>query len=129
MYQPKNPDTIHPPLGAYSHSIEIPPDARWLVISGQVGIDGKGRIANGIQSQSERALRNVVACLRANRMNKHNLVKITVYLTDARYVAPFREARGKVFGGDCTPTSTLVVIDALADPGLLVEVEAWAAAA
>lgn len=127
MYESRNPDTIHTPLGAYSHTIEIPPDARWLVISGQVGIDGKGRIANGIQPQSERALRNIVACLRANRMNKHNLVKITTYLTDSRYVGPFREARRKVFGDDCTPTSTLVIIDALADPGLLVEVEAWAA--
>lgn len=129
MYQSRNPDTIHAPLGAYSHTIEIPPDARWLVISGQVGIDGKGRIAKGIDSQSERALRNVIACLRANRMSKNNLVKITTYLTDPRYISPFRDARRKVFGDDCTPTSTLVIVDALADPGMLVEVEAWAAGA
>lgn len=129
MNQSNNPDTIHPPLGAYSHTIEVPVDARWLVISGQVGIDGKGRVARDIAAQSERALRNVIACLRAHRMTKRDLVKITTYITDSRYVGPFRDARRKVFGDDCAPTSTLVIIDALARPELLVEVEAWAAKA
>ncbi len=127
MNEAKNPDKVHPPLGSYSHTIEVPPNARWLVISGQVGIDGKGKTARGIDAQSERALRNVLACLRDNRMNKHDLVKITTYITDSRYVTAFRDARRKVFGDDCAPTSTLVVIDALANPELLVEVEAWAA--
>lgn len=129
MNESSNPDTIHPPLGAYSHTIQVPPNARWLVISGQVGIDGKGRVARDIAAQGERALRNLVACLRANGMSKRDLVKITTYITDSRYVTPFRDARRKVFGDDCTPTSTLVVIDALAEPELLVEVEAWAAKA
>jgi len=127
MNQPRNPDKIHPPLGAYSHTIEVPANARWLVVSGQVGIDAKGRTARGIKAQSERALRNVVACLRDGGMNKKDLVKITTYITDARYVVAFRDARRKVFGDDCAPTSTLVVIDALANPDLLVEVEACAA--
>lgn len=129
MNETRNPDTIHPPLGAYSHTVQVPPDARWLAISGQVGIDGKGRVAKDITAQSERALRNVIACLRAHGMSKRDLVKITAYVTDARYVTPFRDARRKVFGDDCTPTSTLVIIDALANPELLVEVEAWAAKA
>lgn len=127
MNQAKNPDNVHPPLGSYSHTIEVPPGARWLVVSGQVGIDAKGHVAKGIDAQSERALRNVLACLRAHKMNKQDLVKITTYITDARFATAFRDARRKVFGDDCTPTSTLVVIDALANPELLVEVEAWAA--
>jgi len=129
MSQSNNPDTVHPPLGAYSHTIEVPPDARWLVISGQVGIDREGQVAGGIESQSEQCLRNVIACLSAHGMDKQDLVKITTYITDSRFVAPFRDARRRVFGDDCTPTSTLVIIDALANPELLVEVEAWAAKA
>lgn len=127
MNQTRNPDTVHPPLGSYSHTIEVLPGARWLVVSGQVGMDNKGRVARGIEAQSERALRNVLACLRAHKMSKRDLVKITTYITDARFVTPFRDARKKVFGDDCMPTSTLVVIDALANPEFLVEVEAWAA--
>jgi enamine deaminase RidA (YjgF/YER057c/UK114 family) len=127
MNEANNPQTVHPPLGGYSHTIEVPRDSRWLVISGQVGIDGKGRIAKDIAAQSERALRNILGCLRAHKMSKCDLVKTTTYLTDSRYVAPFREARRKVFGDDCAPTSTLLIIEALAAPELLVEVEAWAA--
>lgn len=129
MNEARNPDNIHAPLGAYSHTIEVPPGARWLVVSGQVGIDAKGRVATDIAAQSERALRNVLACLRANKMTKQDLVKTTAYITDSRFVTPFRDARRKVLGDDCTPTSTLVIIDALANPDLLVEVEAWAAKA
>lgn len=129
MNEAKNPEKIHTPLGAYHHTISVPPEARWLVISGQVGMDAKGKAAKDIGAQSERALRNVLACLRDKKMTKHDLVKITTYITDSRYVAAFRDARLKVFGDDCAPTSTLVVVDALAKPELLVEVEAWAAKA
>ena len=34
-----NPRAIHKPLGAYSHSVKVPHDVEWLVISGQVGIN------------------------------------------------------------------------------------------
>lgn len=129
MNESKNPDTIHAPLGAYSHTTQVPAGARWLVISGQVGIDRDGRVAGDIAAQSEQALRNVLACLDAHDMSRADLVKTTTYITDARFVAPFRDARRQVFGDDCVPTSTLVVIDALAKPELLVEVEAWAAKA
>ena len=35
-----NPATVAPPVGSYSHAIETPPNARWLTISGQVGVGG-----------------------------------------------------------------------------------------
>jgi len=44
-------------------------------------------------------------------------------------MTPFRDARRKVFADVSTPTSTMLVVGALARPGLLVEVEAWAAKA
>lgn len=129
MNPSSNPDKIHPPLGAYAHVIEVPAGARWLVVSGQVGADAKGRVPAGISAQSERALRNVLACLRAHGMSKRDLVKTTTYVTDSRFVAEFRDARRRVLGDDCAPTSTLVIVTALASPELLVEVEAWAARA
>lgn len=129
MYESKNPDTVHAPLGTYSHTIEVPPDSRWLVIAGQLGIDHDGRVADDIAAQSEMALRNVIACLRANDMDKQDLVKTTTYVTDSRYVSPFRDARRKVLGEHCAPASTVVIVEALVRPELLVEVEAWAAKA
>lgn len=127
MTEAINPKTVHKPLGMYSHTMRIPANAEWLVISGQVGINAKGVVAAGAKRQAEQAYRNVVACLRANKMTKEHLVKLTIYLTDSRYVDDVRASRLKVFGDAVRPTSTLVVVDALAAPEYLVEVEAWAA--
>lgn len=129
MNEAMNPKTVHKPLGMYSHTISVPPNARWLVVSGQVGVNAKGVTAVGAKRQAEQAYRNVVACLRANKMTKEHLVKLTIYLTDSRFVDDARAARLKVLGEAVQPTSTLVIVDALAAPELLVEVEAWAAKA
>ncbi len=127
MNQFVNPKTSHKPLGAYTHSVKIPADAEWLMIAGQVGINAKGQIQDGIRKQAEQAFRNVVACLRANRMNKGDLVKLTVFITDPRFVDAYRAARKKVIGDAVKPASTLLVIDGLASPDLLIEVEGVAA--
>jgi enamine deaminase RidA (YjgF/YER057c/UK114 family) len=129
MNEAMNPKTVHKPLGKYSHAVSAPAGAAWLVISGQVGMNAKGVIAAGARKQAEQAYKNILACLRANKMTKEHLVKLTVYLTDSRFIEDARAARLKVFGEDVQPTSTLVVVDALAAPEFLVEVEAWAAKA
>ena len=129
MNEQINPKTVHKPLGKYSHTVKVPANAEWLAIAGQVGMNAKGEIASGVRLQTERALRNVQACLRANRMTKEHLVKLTIYLTDARHVEEMRAGRSKVLGDDVRPASTLVIVDGLASPEFLVEVEAWAAKA
>lgn len=127
MLARSNPDAVHPPLGRYAHTVAVPAGARWLCISGQVGIDHAGRIARGVERQTERAFRNVVACLKANQMTSQDLVKLTVYLTDARHVEAYRNGRDKVLGDINLPASTLVIVAGLASPELFVEVEANAA--
>ena len=122
-----NPNTVHKPGGAYSHTVKVPANAEWLVVSGQVGVGTNGKLASGVRKQSEQVFRNIVACLRANGMSKKDLVKFTVYITDSRFVADYRAARKKIIGDNTLPTSTLVVIDGLAAPDMLIEIEAWAA--
>ena len=129
MNQSLNPKAVHAPLGAYSHSIKVPRDAEWLVIAGQVGVNDKGRLLDGVRKQAEQAFRNILACLKENGMRKSDLVKFTVYLTDPRHIEPYRAARKKVVGDATLPASTLLIIDGLASPDMLIEVEAWAAKA
>ncbi len=129
MHEAMNPKTVHKPLGKYSHTVSVPAAAAWLVISGQVGMNAKGVIAAGARKQAEQAYKNVLACLRANKMTREHLVKLTIYLTDSRFIGDARSARQKVIGEAVQPTSTLVVVDALAVPEFLIEVEAWAAKA
>jgi len=124
-----NPKGVHPPLGAYAHTVRVPPEAAWVAISGQVGMGPSGKLASGPQRQTEQALRNLLACLRGHGLRKEHLVKLTVYLTDARHVEPYRAGRRKVLGDEATPASTLVIVAGLAAPEMLVEVEAWAAKA
>jgi hypothetical protein len=40
----RNPDTVHPPIGSYSHQVEVSGTPRWRVISGQVGRTLDGRV-------------------------------------------------------------------------------------
>ena len=129
MNQLVNPKAVHAPLGAYTHSIKVPRDAEWLVIAGQVGMNAKGQVLDGIRKQAEQAFRNILACLRENGMRKNDLIKFNVYLTDSRHIEPYRAARKKVIGDATLPASTLLIIDGLASPDLLVEVEALAAKA
>jgi 2-iminobutanoate/2-iminopropanoate deaminase len=123
-----NPSAVHKPAGPYHHTVLVPGSARWLAISGQVGMDREGKIASGVRAQSEQVFRNIAACLEANGMRKEDLIKVTVYLTDARFLPEYRAARSAVFGDDIQPASTLVIVAGLASPDFLVEVEAWAAA-
>ena len=129
MNQLVNPKAVHKPLGAYTHSVKVPRDAEWLIMSGQVGINAKGQLADGIRKQTEQVFRNILACLRENGMRKSDLVKFTVFLTDPRHVEPYRAARKKVIGDATLPASTLLIIDGLASPDMLIEIEASAAKA
>ena len=62
-------------------------------------------------------------------MGKEDLIKTVVYLTDSRHIEAFRAARDKVLGTESPPASTLLIIDGLAHPDMLVEIEATAAKA
>ena len=122
-----NPAAVHKPLGKYCHTTRVPASARWLVVSGQVGIDKNGKLATGIRKQAEQTFRNILACLRENKMRKADLVKTTVYLTDSRFINDYRLARSRIIGDATLFTSTLVIVDGLASPDILIEIEAWAA--
>jgi 2-iminobutanoate/2-iminopropanoate deaminase len=127
MNKAENPKAVRAPIGAYSHVVAVPAGASWLVISGQVGVDAKGKVKDGIRAQTEQAFRNILACLKDQGLSKKDLVKFTVYLTDPRHIDIYRAARKKVIGDTTLPASTLLIVTGLASPDLLVEVEAFAA--
>ncbi len=123
-----NPSTVATPTGPFSHGVETPANARWLHISGQVGVTPDGKVPAEFEAQAEQCWRNVKAVLAAAGMGVENLVKCTHFLTRAEDVATYGKVRARELGA-ARPASTLLVISALARPGLLVEVEAVAAKA
>ncbi len=126
MFKSMNPEDVAPPFRHYVHSIEVPPNCRWLSISGQIGVAPDGIVPDGITAQTELAWANNLKILEANGMGIENIVKVIQYLTriedrDAHFVVRNR------YLGDHEPTSTLLFVSALAQPEFVVEVEISAA--
>lgn len=121
-----NPKSVAPPGPGYVQAAEIPPGARIVYISGQVGQRADGSSAAGIEEQSEVVWQNISAILADAGMGIENLVKINSYLTRPEDFAKYLAVRGKYLAGH-RPASTSAIVLALANPGWLVEVEAVAA--
>ena len=123
-----NPKTVPKPMATYSQATEASVGARWLYISGQVGISAKGKLSGGIKGQCDLAWRNLKAVLKAADMGLEDVVKITVFLTRPEDLAKYRDVRDRHLG-KARPAWTLVFVSRLAHPNFLVEIEAVAAKA
>ncbi len=76
MLKRHNPSTITAPFSRYSHAVEGPGSARWLHVSGQVGVAPDGQTAQGAEAQMEQAWRNIFAILESAGMTRQHLVEI-----------------------------------------------------
>lgn len=122
-----DPPTVAPPVGLYSHAVEVPPNARLLFISGQLGLLEDGSLADGIEAQTEAAWRNVIHILESADMGLSDLVKVTTIVANQSDVPVTRAVRRRFFPGDEHPASTMFVVAALGHPTWLLEIEAVAA--
>jgi len=123
-----NPPAIADPIGTYSHGIEVPPNARWLYVAGQIGIRKDGSVPATVEGQSEIAWQNVVAILAAAGMKVTDIVKMTQFLVNLEDFPKYAATRAKFLVGH-RPASTGLVIRSLVKPEYLVEVEVVAAKA
>ena len=124
MKEFRNPPDIHPPVGSYSHQIEIR-NERFLVISGQVGMRQDGSIPEDPYEQIELAFENIVRNLQAAKMDVKDILKLTYYLVGEFDTAKRREVIVSKLQGH-QPCSTLIYVAALASPAFRVEIDAWA---
>ena len=121
-----NPKTVSL-AGKYSLGAEVPQGARLFFVSGQVGVDSRGKLQVGIDKQVEQVFKNIGQVLKSAGMGFGDIVKVTTFLTDSRYIVPFRAVRDRFFPAPPYPASTLLIVAGLADPGMLVEIEVVAA--
>jgi enamine deaminase RidA (YjgF/YER057c/UK114 family) len=98
-----------------------------VLVSGQVAWDEHGEVVGrgSVEGQADRVFTNLELALQAAGSSLRRLARVTVYLTDAGHVAAFRAVRDRRLAG-CRPASTVVVVEALVDPALLVEIDAIA---
>jgi enamine deaminase RidA (YjgF/YER057c/UK114 family) len=120
-----NPDTVAPPIGAYSHVAIAPAGARLVAFAGQVGNAPDGSVPAEPERQYENALRNIARLLESVGAMPAHLVKLNTYLVRPMDLAAVAATRTAVLG-NVRPASTLVYVPRLAAEQFLVEVEAWA---
>lgn len=121
----RNPAAVHKPLAAYSHQAEIGPEASWLVMSGQVGMNQDGSVPEDTMEQMKTALDNVAFNLAAANMEKENLVKLVFYFVGSHDAEKRRRVISDYFG-EHRPCTTVIYVAGLANPALKVEIDAWA---
>jgi enamine deaminase RidA (YjgF/YER057c/UK114 family) len=97
-------------------------------ISGQVSQDKDGKVVHkgDFPAQARQALANLKAMVEAAGGTIHDLVKVNTYLTDLRYREELARIRAEFFPDGKLPASTLVGVAGLADPDMLLEIEAVA---
>ena len=127
MKEQRNPASIHAPVAAYAHQIELRGDERLLVMSGQVGMTVEGEVPDDSGEQLDLALENVLRNVEAAGMQTADLVKLTFYFAEAVDADRRRAILDARLHGH-TPCMTLVYVAGLAAPSLKVEIDAWASA-
>jgi enamine deaminase RidA (YjgF/YER057c/UK114 family) len=100
-----------------------------IFTTGQVAVDEDGKSCHlgDFRAQAERALESVMLLVEAGGSSIDRIVKLTVFLTDARYRSEFSEVRNAFFK-EKEPPISIVVVSALMEPEWLIEIEAIAAA-
>ena len=124
------PEWTNPP-GAYvpqAHYSQVARAGNTLYISGQLGLDESGELVGpgDARAQALQAWRNIVAILAHYSASPRHLVKTNTYITHWAYRPLVGEARDEIFREAPYPPSTLLVVQGLAEPRFLVEIEAVA---
>ncbi|MGI9408229.1 MAG: RidA family protein [Hyphomicrobiaceae bacterium] len=118
-------DKAPAPFSNYSQAVQVPPGARTIHVSGQVGVSVSGKLPSDPEQQHELAWRNVFAILDAAGMDRNDIVDVRAFVTGHDQVPIYRIVRDRLLEG-AKPASTLVVAG-LADPDWLVEIAVTAA--
>jgi 2-iminobutanoate/2-iminopropanoate deaminase len=120
------PNFIHPPFAAYVHGVSVPPGARYLFCSGQLGIDTDGTVPDDAGAQARQCFANIEAILGDAGMRFEHLVRLNAYVTDAADLKRYMAVRDAIVGTP-PPASTLMIVAGFARPEFKVEIEVVAA--
>lgn len=120
--------TVNTPKGmAWSHAVKA--RGTFLFIAGQSAHDAKGKIVGkgDYAKQTEQAFKNLKTILKQCGASMQDVVSTTWFVRSIEdfYKKRASDIRWEYFGKS-PPTSTLVEIKRLAEPSMLVEVEAIA---
>jgi enamine deaminase RidA (YjgF/YER057c/UK114 family) len=124
------PVVLGPPCAASppTTKVALRDGGYWVVVGGQVARDDAGKIVGkgDMRAQIEQVGKNVAACLDAGGATLKDIIFTINYVTQPAEFEKYADLRLRYFGPP-TPDSATVPVAKLADPDLLVQVEAFAA--
>ncbi len=127
-----NPPNVPAPVGMYSHIARVDPN-ELLFLAGQVAVDENGEtLAKGdAGAQTRIAYERVGAILADAGATYQDIVQVRTYLVGTENRQSYLDERQKLFeeiyADRVFPPNTLVFVEALFDPEMLVEIEVIAA--
>jgi len=111
-----------PAIGPYSQGIMVD---NFIFCSGQLGIEPEsGQLVEGIEKQTEQALKNLEAILTEAGASLKNVSKTTVYLKNLTDFPKMNEVYSQFFGEHKPARATVEVANL--PKGALIEIEAMA---
>lgn len=111
----------------YAQAYKVEGIESLVFLSGQVSADEKGENVHqgDFRAQAQAVLTSVKALVEAAGSSLDRIVKMNVFLTDARHRPVFNEVRDAIFGARLPPLS-VIEVGALMHPDWLIEIDAAA---
>jgi enamine deaminase RidA (YjgF/YER057c/UK114 family) len=113
---------------AFSQVVTVPADHSLVVTAGQVAYDDDAEIVGvgDIEAQTRKAFENLDRALASADASMDDVLKLRYSITEREYYDTVQEVRDEYLSAPY-PTGMLAVVGGLAEPELLVEIEALAA--
>lgn len=123
-----NPESLYQ-SPHFSHAVRVPAGADLIFVGGQNGVDAAGVVVgDGVAEQTRQAILNLRTCLEEAGAQLSDVVRWTILCVDG--VNPqegFASAADLLATIVPAPVITVAIVDGLAVPGAVVEIEAVAA--
>ena len=123
-----NPWTWQDRLG-FVQANEISGQQRVLLCAGQTSMDAEGNPvhADDMRAQITLVLDNLETVLKQSGLSLSSVMRLNYYTTDVdRFFEEYDTVTSRLEEADCRPASTLLGVQRLAFPELLIEIEATA---
>ncbi len=106
----------------YSRAVKM---GNMIFVSGTTSVNGKGEIygLGNAYEQAKFIFRKIETSLEEAGASLKDVVRTRMYVVDIQIWEEVGRAHGEVFG-DIKPSATLVQVNSLVEPDLLVEIEA-----
>src|SRR5262245_25720953 len=117
--------------GRFSEAVTVTGPGKMIFLAGIGSEDENGKAGDILHkddftAQCQYAFDKIKRTLARNGATLSDIVKMVTYMTDVRYQADFGRCRTETFGTTPMPAHTLLTINQLAWPGMMIEIDVTA---